>query len=265
MRPVIALLTDFGLRDHYVASMKGTILGICPDAALVDITHDVPPQDIAAGALELAACCTAFPRGTIFLAVIDPGVGSGRRAIAAAAAGQRFVAPDNGVLSPILERDPSPAVVELNRPAYAAAVVSRTFEGRDRFAPAAAWLAAGVPLEALGDRVDTWSRLAMAEPSIREDGIHGDVVRVDRFGNLVTNITGAAVDLVCQQRARRATVSIGGREPVPIVATYSDVPSGAVCALIGSTGHVEVSVNGGSAADRLGVARGARVTVQCSA
>jgi S-adenosylmethionine hydrolase len=264
VRPVIALLSDFGLRDHYVASMKGTILGICPDASLVDITHEIPPQDVAAGALELAACCTAFPAGSIFLAVVDPGVGSGRRALAAAVNGRLFVGPDNGLLAPILERAPSPSVVELNRSAYAAAVVSRTFEGRDRFAPAAAWLATGVPLEALGDRVDRWNPLQMSEPAMADGRVDGEVVRVDRFGNLVTNITAADVDRACGQAGLRARVSVAGGEVVTMADTYADVPRGALCALIGSTGHVEVAVNGSSAAGRLGVTRGARVTVECS-
>jgi S-adenosyl-L-methionine hydrolase (adenosine-forming) len=153
VRPIIALLSDFGVRDHYVAAMKGTILGICPDACLVDITHDIPPQEVGAAALELAACYRAFPPGTIFLAVVDPGVGSTRRAMAASAGGYLFVAPDNGLLSPVLQQDPSASAVELTSSRYAAASISRTFEGRDRFAPAAAWLAAGVALDALGDRV----------------------------------------------------------------------------------------------------------------
>jgi S-adenosyl-L-methionine hydrolase (adenosine-forming) len=262
VRPVIALLTDFGLRDHYVAAMKGTILGICPDVSLVDITHDIPPQDVTAGALELAACYGAFPRGTIFLAVIDPGVGSRRRAIAASAAGYRFVAPDNGLLSPILGQDPSASVVELNRPAYAAATISRTFEGRDRFAPAAAWLATGVALDSLGDRTPGWAPLDVPQPSVTAGRIDGVVVRVDRFGNLVTNISGSAVRENWGPDATRATVSVAGLEPLALVETYSDVPEGVACALVGSTGHVEVSVNGGSAAERFGVCRGAGVTVE---
>jgi S-adenosyl-L-methionine hydrolase (adenosine-forming) len=261
VRPIIALLTDFGLRDHYVASMKGVILGICPDASLVDITHDIPPQDVAAGALELAACFRTFPPGTVFLAVIDPGVGSRRRAVAAEAGGYRFVAPDNGLLAPILEKEPDVALVELTRPEYGAASVSRTFEGRDRFAPAAAWLARGVALDALGDGLDAWTALDLPRPSIGAGRIDGEVVRVDRFGNLVTNIGRGALGDGWKD-AKGIDVSVAGHPPVPAVATYGDVPRGGACALIGSTDHVEVSVNGGSAAERFGVARGARVTVQ---
>src|SRR2546428_10338513 len=149
-RPVIALLTDFGSRDHYAGTMKGVALGICPDATLVDITHEVPPHDVLAGALELAACYRYFPAGTIFLVVVDPGVGSARRGIAAEAGEYRFVAPDNGVLTAGFNELPPRRTVELTERRYARPTVSRTVEGRDRFAPAAAWVAQGVDLSTLG-------------------------------------------------------------------------------------------------------------------
>jgi hypothetical protein len=264
MRPLIALLTDFGVRDHYVASIKGTILGICRDAALVDITHEIPPQDVAAGALELAACYRFFPAGTIFLAVVDPGVGSGRRAVAAEAGAWRFIAPDNGLLGPVLDEVPPSRAVELNRREYSAPSVSRTFEGRDRFAPAAAWLAAGVALESLGDPVQEWTRLHLPRAVPAGDGIQGEVVRVDGFGNLVSNIPAAAVEQLRGGQRRQVTATVAGGPRLPFVGTYGDVPAGAPCALVGSTGHVEISVNCGSAARHLGAGRGARVTVQCT-
>src|SRR5262245_931018 len=150
MRPVIALLSDFGTRDHYAGTMKGVILGICPEATLVDITHDVTPHDVVEGALQLAATARYFPAGTVFLVVIDPGVGSARRGIAIEAGDYRFVAPDNGVLTEVL-RDATPRkIVELSERRFARPTVTRTFEGRDRFAPAAAWLAKGTQLAALG-------------------------------------------------------------------------------------------------------------------
>src|SRR5580704_19359622 len=158
-RPVIALLTDFGVRDHYAGTMKGVVLGICPDAALVDISHEVPPHDVLAGALELAASYRYFPSGTIFLVVVDPGVGSTRRGIAADTGDYRFVAPDNGVLTAVLDEHPAKRVVELTERKYARPTVSRTFEGRDRFAPAAAWLAKGVDLTALGRPLTAWHLL----------------------------------------------------------------------------------------------------------
>jgi S-adenosylmethionine hydrolase len=140
-RPLIALLTDFGTSDHYVGAMKGVMLTICPDATLVDISHDVPPHDVLSGALELAACYRYFPPGTVFLVVVDPGVGSPRYGLAAEIGDYRFVAPDNGVLTAVMAETKPKRIVQLTERRYARATVSRTFEGRDRFAPAAAWLA----------------------------------------------------------------------------------------------------------------------------
>jgi S-adenosyl-L-methionine hydrolase (adenosine-forming) len=261
MRPVVALLTDFGLSDHYVGTMKGVVLGLCPEAALVDLTHDIPPHDITAGSLELAAAFRYFPSGTVFLAVVDPGVGTTRRAIAAEAGGYRFVGPDNGLLAPALDAHRTVSAVELNRPQYAASVLSRTFEGRDRFAPAAGWLASGVTLEELGDRVAGWTRLPLPQPLVTDGRIEGEVCRVDRFGNLVTNLRREDVD---RMRAASAAliVEIGASGVLPLVATYAEVLVGDACALVGSTGHVEVSVNGASAARRFGLGRGARVVVR---
>src|SRR5438874_2181630 len=197
-RPVIALLTDFGSRDHYAGTMKGVALGICPDATLVDISHDVPPHDIVAGALELAAAYKYFPAGTIFLVVVDPGVGSTRRGIAAEAGDYKFVAPDNGVLTAVIDEHAPKRVVELSERRYARPTVSRTFEGRDRFAPAAAWLAKGIQLSALGRPVTEIQRLDIPIPEVSADGISGTVLRVDRFGNLVTNIDRKTIERLAQ-------------------------------------------------------------------
>ena len=187
-RPVVALLTDFGTRDHYAGTMKAVILGICPDVTLVDITHDIPPHDVLTAALELAASYKYFPAGTIFLVVVDPGVGSARRGIAADTGDHRFVAPDNGVLTAVLRESPARRIVELTERRYARPTVSRTFEGRDRFAPAAGWLAKGVDLSALGRSAGTIHQLSIPAPSVTDDLLAGEVLRVDRFGNLVTNI-----------------------------------------------------------------------------
>src|ERR1043166_8303701 len=187
-RPVIALLTDFGTRDHYAGTMKGVVLGICPDATLVDITHDVPPHDVLAGALELAAAYKYFPAGTIFLVVVDPGVGSARHGIAAEAGDYRFVAPDNGVLTAVLDEHAPKKVVELSERRYARPTVSRTFEGRDRFAPAAAWLAKGVELTALGRPAGAIVRLDVPRPLLQDAVLSGAVSRIDRFGNVITNM-----------------------------------------------------------------------------
>ncbi len=255
-RPVIALVTDFGTRDHYVGAMKGVALGICPEASLVDITHDVAPQDIAAGALELAAVYCYFPAGTVFLAVVDPGVGSSRRAIAAEAGVYRFVAPDNGLLGAVFEETAPSAIVEIADPRYMRPTVSRTFEGRDRFAPAAAWLAAGVELSALGPAAGSLRPLNLPRPRVEPADVAGEVVRVDRFGNLITNIDRRSVE-----GFPSLAVTAGTRAIACVVSTYAEAPAGELCALFGSTGHLEIAVNGGSAASRLALGRGAAVHV----
>src|SRR6266536_2355193 len=163
-RPVIAMLTDFGARDHYAGTMKGVALGICPDVTLVDITHEVPAHDVLAGALELAAAYKYFPAGTIFLVVVDPGVGSARRGLVAEVGDYRFVAPDNGVLTGVFRDHKPRRVVELTERRYARPTVSRTFEGRDRFAPAAGWLARGTEPTAMGRPVTSWHTIELAEP-----------------------------------------------------------------------------------------------------
>jgi S-adenosylmethionine hydrolase len=258
-RPVIALVTDFGTRDHYVGTMKGVMLGICPDASLVDITHDVPPHDVMAGALELAAAFRYFPPGTIFLAVVDPGVGSVRRGIAIEAADFKFVAPDNGVLTPILEEFNPKRAVELSERRYARPTVSRTFEGRDRFGPAAAWLGKGIELPALGRPASNLCRLSIPQPQSGTDGISGSVLRIDRFGNLVTNIDRRAVEKLAGGGG--VAIQIGAHQVSKLVSAYADVPNGEICALFGSTDHLEIAANGDSAAGRLGLDRGAPVHV----
>src|SRR3982751_6263615 len=167
--------------------MKGVMLGICPDATLVDITHDIPPHDVLAGALELAAACKYFPAGTIFVAVVDPGGGSARRGVAVDVGDYRFVAPDNGVLTQVLRETPAKKIVELTERRYARPTVSRTFEGRDRFAPAAAWLAKGTLFPALGRPVTEIHKLDIPVPDVSSDAVSG-IVMIDRFGNLVTHI-----------------------------------------------------------------------------
>jgi S-adenosylmethionine hydrolase len=257
-RPVIALLTDFGTRDHYAGTMKGVMLGICPDATLVDISHDVPAHDVLAAALELAAACPHFPSGTVFLAVVDPGVGSSRRGIAAEAGDYRFVAPDNGVLTAVLDEHPPKRVVELTERKYARPTVSRTFEGRDRFAPAAAWLAKGIDLTALGRTAGAIQRLEIPQPLVEADRIDGVVVRVDRFGNLITNIRRKAFELLA---GGSLEIRAGAHQVPRVVSTYTDAPPGEVCALFGSTDHLEIAANGASAAAMLDLDRGAAVQV----
>jgi S-adenosyl-L-methionine hydrolase (adenosine-forming) len=259
MRPVIALVTDFGTRDHYAGTMKGVILGICPDATVVDITHDIPPHDVTAGALELAAAFRYFPAGTIFVAVVDPGVGSARRGFAADTGDYRFVAPDNGVLTQVLRETPAKKIVELTERRYARPTVSRTFEGRDRFAPAAAWLAKGIQLSALGRPISDVHRLDIPLPEEGAGTVRGVVLRVDRFGNLVTNIDRKMVERLGQSGA--ITIDAAGKRIERLVATYAELPAEGVGALFGSTDHLELAAPSLSAAERLGLTRGAAVTV----
>ena len=258
-RPVIALLTDFGSRDHYAGTVKGVMLGICPDASCVDITHEVPAHDVLAGALELAASYKFFPPGTVFLVVVDPGVGSSRRPIAAEAGPYRFVAPDNGVLTVVFDEAAPRRVVELTERRYARPTVSRTFEGRDRFGPAAAWLARGIDLGALGRAVTSWHRLAVPDPVVTDNEVVAEVLRVDRFGNLVTNLARRTFERFAE--AGPFEIVAGAQSVRKVIGTYADAEPGAVCAMFGSSDHLEIAVNGGSAAEQLALGRGARIAI----
>ncbi len=259
MRPVIALLSDFGARDHYAGTMKGVVLGICPDVTLVDITHDITPHDVLEGALQLAASFKYFPPGTIFLAVVDPGVGSARRGIAAEAGDYRFVGPDNGVLTAVFREMPPKRVVELTERRYARPTVSRTFEGRDRFAPAAAWLAKGIQLTALGRTITSYQQVDLPQVELSDVHLRGVVLLADRFGNLVSNIDRRTFEAFT--RAQPVSLSVGGQPIAGVVATYADIRNGEVCALFGSTDHLEFALNGGSAAKALSAGRGAPVEI----
>jgi len=245
--PIITLLTDFGTRDSYVAEMKGVLLSRAPDAVLVDVTHEIPPGDVLAGQYVLARTWQRFPAGTVHLAVVDPGVGSERRALAAAAGGHGFVAPDNGLLTPVLA---GATIVALPEPTGAAP----TFHGRDLFAPAAAALALGTAIEALGVTIHDPVRRSPPEPTERDGAMIGHVVYVDRFGTLVTNLPGAAA-------ARARVVWIGAHTIGPLRHSFSDVRPGVPLALVGSGGALEIAVRGGSAADTLAAQVGMEVRI----
>ncbi|MDR1989262.1 MAG: SAM-dependent chlorinase/fluorinase [Acidobacteriaceae bacterium] len=255
-RPVIALITDFGLQNHYVGVMKGVMLGICPDATCVDITHDIPPQDTLTAALELEAAVRYFPAGTIFLVVVDPGVGSSRRALAIEAGDRRFVGPDNGVFTTVIRDAAAHHAVELTESRYWRFTVSRTFEGRDRFAPVAAWMATGVGLGSLGTAAGALTLLQIPAARATDDGLSGDVLCVDRFGNLVTNIDRWQLESLGE-----VSVQIGAQHISQVSGTYADVEEGAWLALIGSSDRLEISVRGGNASALLPAGRGARVRV----
>ena len=256
MDAIVTLTTDFGVRDPYVAEMKGAILGIARAAGravqLVDVTHEVARHDVVEGALALEAAAPFFPRGTVHVAVIDPGVGTARRGIAVAARDQVFVGPDNGVFTPFLSGTGWRAF-ELTAVEYRLPAVSRTFHGRDVFAPAAAHLAIGVDPARFGPAVTDPVRLGWAGARARGGAIEGTVIHVDRFGNLVTSVSA---DLV----GKDAVVRVAGRQ-IPWVGTYGDVAQGRLGALAGSSGRLEIAVREGSAAAVLRARRGTRVIV----
>ena len=251
VRPILALLTDFGTRDHYAGVIKGVILGICPDVTLVDVSHDLPPHDVSFAAMELAATYRYFPAGTIFVVVIDPGVGTTRRGLAAEVGDWRFVAPDNGVLTAVFQESPPKRVVELTERRFARPTVSRTFEGRDRFAPAAAWIAKGTQLPAFGRTVTDYVMLDLPRPAQDNGVLRGLVVRVDRFGNIVTNLDRRSCERLADGTAG-LQLTVRGQSIGRIVSTYSDIALGEVGALFGSTDHLECAAHAASAADLLG-------------
>jgi hypothetical protein len=260
--PIIALLTDFGQRENSVGVMRGVILGIAPDARLVDITHDVPPQDIVTGAWALATAWRYFPAGTIFLCVVDPGVGSARLPIALRAGDRSFVGPDNGLCTPMLESGEPVMAVALTEPRWQRPNPAPTFHGRDIFAPAAAHLAAGVPLETLGaplapDRLIT---LAFPQPAWQGDVLHGEVVHVDQYGNLITNIAG---DLAAAVLATPASVlRLGAHTITARGRAFADGEPGQPMLFLDSSGFLAIAVRDASAADALAAGRGDVVRVE---
>jgi S-adenosyl-L-methionine hydrolase (adenosine-forming) len=255
-RPVLALLTDFGTRDPYVGAMKGAALSVCPDAAIVDLTHEIAPHDVGEAARHLAATAPYFPPATAFVVVVDPGVGSARRALAARAGGCWFVGPDNGVLTPVLGDDA--VIVEITDPRYMRDVVSLTFEGRDRFAPAAAWLLRGVPLDALGGRVGDPVRIDLPRPIAAEGMLRGVLVAADRFGNVATSIDRRSVETFAAGAVVELTLS---GLPLRLVGTYAEIADGEVAALFGSAGVLEVAARSSPALGRPGVHPGAALTI----
>lgn len=259
MPALITLTTDFGLRDPFVGIMKGVILSICPTARLIDLTHEVSPQDVLGGCLALEAALPFFPAGTIHLAVVDPGVGGARRALALRAGGAYLVGPDNGLLSPALDRS-GWAAVALEAPEYRLPVVSRTFHGRDVFAPAAAYLAAGVPLERLGPAVTDPRRLALPGCRLEGDALVGEVLTADRFGNLITSIPAARLPELPGRGA--PSLEMAGRLLGGLVESYVEVGENEPAVIVGSTGRLEIFVRSGSAETQLRAGRGTPVRVR---
>jgi len=259
----IAILSDFGYRDHYVGAMKGVIATIAPKARLIDITHGIPPQSVTAGAIALAQSWRFFPTQTVFLAVVDPGVGTARLPIAIETlAGARFVGPDNGVLYRAAKDAGLKRIVELRASKYRLHTVSSTFHGRDTFAPAAAWLWSGTPITSLGPTIAEMEELSIGTAVQRGETLAGKVIYVDGFGNLVTNIDRATLEAFAASfRAARLLVRISKGTSMEIFQAYGDVPSGAPLATLGSFELLEIAVRDGNAGSFFGLGEGASVTV----
>lgn len=252
MAPAVTLLTDFGAEDTFAGVVKGVILGIAPGIPVIDLTHNCPRHDIRSAAFHLAAAIRFFPPGTVHLVVVDPGVGGERRAIAVETEKAMYVAPDNGVLTFALHRDPPLRAVHLTRAEYRLAKVSATFHGRDVFAPAAAHLARGVPLTDMGDPIDDPVKIPIPFAGQDDSGvIRGQVHHIDHFGNCITNIPEELV-----QRPEHAIIEVGSHVISGTSSSYSAVAPGMALALIGSSGYLEVAIREGSAAGVLGLERG---------
>jgi S-adenosylmethionine hydrolase len=256
-QPLVTLLTDFGLEDGYVAAMKGVLATQAPDARVVDICHQIPPQDVRRGGFVWASAVPFFPPGTIHVAVVDPGVGSRRRILAAEAGGSLYLVPDNGILGLVLKRKEVRRVVCVGRGANFLEPLSSTFHGRDIFAPAAAYLARGGELQGLGNAVRRYAWLSAVRPSRRSlpGGrlrVKGEVLYVDRFGNALTN-------LVLDPSVALEELHCGELSFTSLAVTYASVPKGRPLVLVNSAGHLEVALRDGSVAERYGIEVGAPV------
>jgi S-adenosylmethionine hydrolase len=259
--PIITLTTDYGTNDHLVGTMKGVILKINPDVTIVDITHQVTPYDLLDGALAIGAAYSYFPPKTIHIVVVDPGVGTERRPLLVSAQNQYFVAPDNGVLSVIYEREQSNVVVRhANVEHYYLQPVSKTFHGRDVFAPVAAWLSKGWQTPSMGDEIQDFKRFALPRPKTANGTAKGVVMRVDSFGNLITNFRAEDFPEAVQSGGA-ISLQVGTHAVSRMVDTFARGNNGETIAYLGSSGFVEIGVNKGNAARALGLGRGAPVVL----
>ena len=257
---IVTLTTDFGVQDLFVGVVKGVILGINRVATLVDITHGIPPQDIPTAALVVDAASRCFPPGTVHVVVVDPGVGSEQRNIALACRGQYFVAPDNGVLTAVLADNPGIAV-SLEETGFFRNPASTTFHGRDIFAPVAAYLSRGTPLTSFGPTVTGLVCADLPQPTVSSTAIDGQVLMVDHFGNLITNICSAALGAL----GANVQIAIGSERIAGIQPSYAQAPPQALLAAINSFEVLEIAVNQGNAAEQLQAGAGTPVRVKVSA
>jgi S-adenosyl-L-methionine hydrolase (adenosine-forming) len=258
---IITLTTDYGTNDHLVGTLKGVVLKINPDATVVDITHQVTPFDLLDGALAIGAAYSYFPPKTIHVVVVDPSVGTERRPLLVTAANQYFVAPDNGVLSVIFEQEQDSLVVRhANAEHYYLQPVSKTFHGRDVFAPVAAWLSKGWQTASMGEEIEDYKRFALPRPKTVDGVTKGVVLRVDSFGNLITNFR--AEDLPeAGANGGALQLQVGTHQVTKLVDTFARGEAGQPVAYVGSSGYLEIAVNKSSAARTLGLGRGAAVVL----
>ncbi|MBI2818249.1 MAG: SAM-dependent chlorinase/fluorinase [Acidobacteria bacterium] len=261
-RSIVTLTSDFGLTDAYAGVMKGVILSINPEVDVVDITHDVRPYDLLEGALAISQTYRYFPPRTIHMVIVDPGVGSARRPLLVSAANQYFIAPDNGVLSLVYAREEDVTVRHITAAHYFLEPVSHTFHGRDIFAPTAGWLSRHVETEKFGDIVTDHVRFTFPQPKkVNERLLKGVVLRVDRFGNLMTNVTPADVPQLFGENPPAFKVIVGKTEITRMFTAYSQGAPGEVFAILGSSGYLEIVSYRASAAQTLTVGKGAEVGV----
>lgn len=258
MSQLITLTTDFGLQDYYVSAMKAVMLGIAPNVRFVDVSHEIPPQDIMAGAWVVRNSAFLYPPGTVHLVVVDPGVGTSRHAVALKIKDQYFVGPDNGIFSLLFDEFEYEAYM-LNNPKYWREGVSNTFHGRDIFAPVAAHLSNGVSLEETGEPIEELVTYHWAVPIADKDGLQGWVVHIDRFGNLITNLSH---DLIKDHlKNKNVKIYVGNTMLEKIVNTFGDVEEGEPAAFIGSSGMLEIGINKGNASRMLSVDKGAQISI----
>lgn len=256
---IITLTTDFGAGSHYAAAMKGVILSIHPAASIVDLSHDIPPQDIRRAALLLDNAADWFPPDTIHVAVVDPGVGTDRAIVYARIGRQQFIAPDNGLLSRLASRTAPAKLVRLAEPEYWLERVSTTFHGRDIMAPVAARLAEGLDPDRLGPPMERLVQLDWSEPKVQRQRIDGAVIEIDSFGNLITNLT--ADMFAGRPTDRRACVVCNIYETWGVYHAYAEQPRGTLVALVGSDNRLELAIVGDNASRRLGIGVGSPVTL----
>lgn len=258
MSQIITLTTDFGLQDHYVGVLKAILLRISPDSRLVDISHEIPPQDVMAGAWVVRNAATSFPEGTVHLVVVDPGVGTERRSVVVEMGDQLFVGPDNGIFSLLAEEAPYRAF-EIGRKDLYEPKLSNTFHGRDLFAPVAAHLANGLPIDEVGTEVSELITYRWARPIADGAGIQGWVVHIDRFGNLVTNIPDDLIQSAIGSQNMK--IYVGNTILKEFSRSFGSVEEGDPVAYIGSSDMLEVAINKGDASQMLGVQKGAQVSI----